>query len=276
MARVTKQSVYKQYGIVYDPKTGKLESPIGPVAELLKCGNSKIGKVWQLSTLPTNGLVHTKGYGDVCGTCPCHCAGCYGTKGCYNFYSVRDAIARNTILVRDWMTWARSALMAQLDYITKDNTKPARVRWHVTGDMFSLDYALMLRDICNAYTVARFWTYTKSEFGHVFDDVANCNVVNSMIIGVGYNFGHIDYVLDTYCHLVDMGETPWLCPCGTRDDGTKCDACDGCILHKYVLFGEHSTEYDITADPLYGLYTDIVRMQATHTAREVAAYIRAL
>lgn len=42
--KTSKAAIYAKYGIKYDAKTGTIETPIGPVKELLKVGNSKTGK----------------------------------------------------------------------------------------------------------------------------------------------------------------------------------------------------------------------------------------
>ena len=58
--RISKAAIYAKYGINYDAKTGTIESPIGPVKELLKVGNSKTGKkvrTWSMNQT----------------TCPVHC-----------------------------------------------------------------------------------------------------------------------------------------------------------------------------------------------------------
>ena len=53
--RVTKQQIYAKYGIKYDSRTEKIESPIGWINPVLVKGNRKIGpKTYHFSTLPGN------------------------------------------------------------------------------------------------------------------------------------------------------------------------------------------------------------------------------
>lgn len=195
--RLTKKQNYRNYGIEFNGK--KLIAPNGlELNELLKLGNTKIGKVWQFSTLPTALVINTKSYGAVRGTCPYTCEHCYGTCGNYCFPSVRDSLARNAIVARECLNWTFNALKAQLAWITKDNTKTVNVRIHVTGDFFNLDYATMWKILAIQFPCVSFWTYTKSQYGDMFDDVPNLNVVKSVIDGIGFNFGTIAYILDTY------------------------------------------------------------------------------
>lgn len=115
--KITRQekikTVFEEYGIIYNPETEKIYSPINGgmwINLLLVDGNAKIGKgIYHFSTLPTNKHFHlnialtkketvikskkSKKIGqtttvvalddekpvfvDVDGTCPCTCDGCY-------------------------------------------------------------------------------------------------------------------------------------------------------------------------------------------------------
>ena len=273
--RLTKKQNYSDYGITFNGK--KLVAPNGlELNELLKLGNTKIGKVWQFSTLPTALVINTKSYGAVLGTCPCTCEHCYGTCGNYCFPSVKDSLARNTIIARAYLDWLYQALRAQLNWITKGNTKAVRVRVHVTGDMFSRDYARMWKKLASEFTVANFWTYTKSQYGGLFDDVPNFNVVKSVINGIGFNFGTIAYVLDTYRYLVKAGKSVYVCPCGIENDGTHCDTCTGCREHEYVLFVLHSTpDYSAVDDELYPVFKAFIDYQKTMSPEDLVAWLEA-
>ena len=216
---------------------------------LLIQGNDKIGKgVWHFSTLPTceNG-----------GTCFCTCKNekgditCYGVYGRYVFESVRDSLARKTWIVRNDLTWFTAEIIRE---IRQKKIKYCRI--HVTGDFFSGAYVRAWIAIAMACPDTKFWTYTKS-YGHGFDgdlnelnSLVNVNIVRSMIKGCGYNYGTCQHLLDIYYKLLSEGETPYICPCGHRDN-IHCDNCHGCTDNKYVLFIEHSTDYDAKKDPLF-------------------------
>ena len=102
-----------------------------------------------------------------------------------------------------------------------------------------------------------FWqTYTKS-YGHGFDNelnalnaLENVNIVKSIVPGCGFNFGHCNYILDTYYKLISEGEKPFICRCGI-DKNQHCNNCTKCSTCKYVLFIEHSTEYKAEKDPCF-------------------------
>lgn len=223
------------------------------INELLVNGNAKIGKnVYHFSTLPTceNG-----------GTCFCTCAGCYGTKGNYNFKSVRNALKVRTDVARQDLDFFKSEIVRE---IVKHKVKFVRI--HATGDFFSREYVEAWQIIAMTCPNTVFWTYTKS-FGHGFDDALNAlnalpnvNIVKSIVDGCGFNFGHCDYILDTYYKLLSEGQRPYICPCGT-DDSVHCNECHKCAEREYVLFLEHSTGYNAVSDPLYSEVKKVVENQ---------------
>lgn len=221
------------------------------IRELLKQGVEKIGKnVWHFSTLPTceNG-----------GTCFCTCENGYCQKGRYNMESVKESLKARTNIVR-----------ADLQYFVNEAVREIRahkvkfVRIHVTGDFFCKEYCFAWYAIIKACPGVTFWTYTKS-YGYGFDDaiklvnsLPNCNIVESDIPGCGYNFGHCDYILDTYYKLLLNGDNPYICPCGT-DPTVHCNDCHKCAERKHVLFLEHGTKYKAAKDPLFSKVAEIVK-----------------
>lgn len=223
------------------------------INELLVNGNAKIGKnVYHFSTLPTceNG-----------GTCFCTCEGGYCTKGNYNFKSVKAALAGRTEVVRNDLEFFTAEIIREIR-----SHKIQYVRIHATGDFFSREYTNAWQTIAKECPKTVFWTYTKS-FGHGFDDALNAlnslpnvNIVESIVPGCGYNFGHCDYILDTYYKLISQGEKPYICKCGI-DDTVHCNDCRKCSERKYVLFLEHSTGYKAENDPLFNAVADIVNNQ---------------
>ena len=233
-----------------NPKTGKVFG----VKDLLVKGNSKIGKnVYHFSTLPGTEVFHLDAFNyDAKGTCFCDCVGCYGKSGNYKRYPTTYALLALRTM------WAREATEKIAEIIISEikRKKIKYVRIHATGDFFGRSYALAWLEIVKACPECIFWTYTKS-YGHGFDDVLNeinslpnANIVESVIAGCGFNYGHISYILDTYYKLLSQGEKPYICRCGI-DPNQHCESCTGCSTHKYVLFIEHSTEYKAEKDPLY-------------------------
>jgi len=249
-------AIYTKYGI--ETSGDKLITPIDGITTtpILKNGNAKVGKgVYTFSTLPTNKEFATA-YGTIKGTCNCHCDGCYATKGCYNFKSTINALALNTILSRRCIDWLESAINAQLEIIGNCD-----VRISAAGDMESAAVVAMWQRIATKNSGCRFWTYTKyAEFETAFDGIDNANIVKSLIPGIGYNFGHCDYIIDTYNKLKEDGKKVHICKCGF-DDKQHCNNCDGCRINEFVLFVEHSTAYKAADDANFGKLADIVNNQ---------------
>lgn len=261
MARITKADIYKKYGIEFDGKY--ITSPIGKIRELLKQGNSKVGKhVWTFSLLPTNKIFHVKINGvamDIRGTCPCHCVGCYATTGHYTQHTAKQSMAINTYLVNNHIDFVKRAITAQLEYIGR-----GEVRIHASGDFMtenSSEYSKMWLDIAKMFPSIRFWTYTKCKcYESLFDNLKNANIVKSIIPEIGINFGHCDYIINTYYTLREIGKTVYICKCGI-DKNQHCERCGVCATYEYVLFLEHSTAYNAEKDPLYGKLCEVVMNQ---------------
>ena len=259
--RLTKAAIYEKYGIVYDTKRNKVFHPVlGWIRPVLKKGNQKLGKgIYTFSTLAGTTLYHTslEACCDIKGTCACDCPGCYAKTGRYVFQNVIDSNARNTFLAMTDLVFLKHAILAQIeaDHITL-------VRIHAAGDFVSIEYVDMWIDICIETPNVIYWTYTKVDFAlHAFDNVSNCNVVNSIIDGIGLNYGHCDYILDTYDYLLSQGETVYICRCGI-DPSQHCENCKGCSANKYVLFIEHSTDYVAASDPLFDTLKALIESQA--------------
>jgi len=96
-----------------------------------------------------------------------------------------------------------------------------------------------------------FWTYTKvKECESLFDGIDNANIVKSVINGIGVNYGHCDYIMNTYNKLKAMNASVYICRCGI-DKNQHCENCKHCATADFVLFIEHSTAYKAEKDPLY-------------------------
>lgn len=260
--KVTKKQVYAKYGIEY--KDDKIISPIGKINELLKEGNSKTGQaVYTFSILPGTGiykLVLDNGYGFlVAGTCIFDCNGCYAKNRRYKMDSVTKSLAINTYLVNNYLDFVKACISAQLDYIGR-----GEIRIHAAGDFNTLnsdDYVTMWHDIAEKNLSFRFWTYTKiKKYENLFDDLKNANIVKSVVPGIGFNFGHCDYIINAYYTLKNMGLPVYICKCGI-DKQQHCEKCGVCASYKYVLFLEHSTDYKAEDDILYPKLCEIVNNQ---------------
>lgn len=224
-------------------------------------GNDKIGNVWHASTLPTDKTFNIELGGEnvsVCGTCPTHCEGCYGTKGNYQrFPAIYQLLGLRTLFLKKYPDIYFKVAVFQ---IIAENIQ--LIRLHATGD-FIRGEASGWYNIFKALPNVKGWTYTKCKFTKeikALDSLDNFNIVKSIIKGCGFNFGHIDYLLKTYNRLTDEGKKPYICRCGI-DKTQHCDNCKGCASNEYVLFIEHSTEYKAEKDPLYETIKAIIESQ---------------
>lgn len=255
---MSKKEIYSKYGI--DFKDGKILSPIGWINPLLVNGNAKLGKgVWTFSTLPTNRVYIVEINGEkveIKGTCPCHCDGCYATKGFYNMPSVLKSNAIKTLLVRRFLDFVERAIKAQIE---ADCILLLRI--HASGDFFSIEYIEMWHRIVKEMSNCVYWTYTKNPLAEsAFDDLNNINVVKSIVKGHGFNFGHCDYIIKVYHALKAEGKPVYICRCGV-DPNQHCVNCKGCSENLYVLFIEHSTDYIAENDPAYPELVKLIESQ---------------
>ena len=245
---MTKKEIYAAHGI--ELKDGKILSPVGMISPLLVNGNAKLGKgVWTFSTLAGNIEYNAVVNGNavtVKGTCVCNCQGCYAQTGFYKMSSTVNALAIRTIIARDYVDFMVRAITAQ---IHADGITLCRI--HAAGDFIGTDYIMAWRKIVKACKGCKFWTYTKNPVAeNAFDDLDNINIVKSIIPGCGFNFGHCDYIINTYDMLKAAGKSVHVCKCGF-DKNQHCVNCKGCSENEYVLFVEHSTAYKAAEDPRY-------------------------
>ena len=259
MKKESKKAIYAAFEIEYE--NGKILAPLfGLINPLLVDGNSKLGKgVWTFSTLPGNKLysvvINGKAF-DVLGTCLCNCAGCYAQTGFYNMPSVMQSNAIKTVLSREYMDFVKRAIIAQ---IHAENIKLCRI--HASGDFFNSAYVNMWREIIKACPDCVFWSYTKNaDAENAFNDLANVNIVKSIIPGFGFNFGHCDYILKVYKALKAMGKSVYICRCGI-DKNQHCVNCKGCSENAFVLFIEHSTAYKAETDAAFDELKAIIESQ---------------
>lgn len=274
--KITKKDIYAKYGIEYRAIDGKVLSPMfGWIKPLLVDGNGKIGKgAYHFSTLPTNRIYNViisgKEY-NVKGTCPCTCMNkdgkitCYATKGNYNFKSVIASLAKKTLLCYENLYFVKRAIMAQIE---ADKIKLVRI--HAAGDFYSMEYAIMWKDIVNEFPGVTFWTYTKNKACEsVFDSCSNGNIVKSFLPNGKMNYGHCDHIMAMYEMLKSAGKKVHICFCGIEKfagiPAKHCTNCHSCAECDYVLFIEHSTDYKAELDPLFPALVEMILAQETES-----------
>lgn len=244
---MTKKEIYAKHGIQFE--NGKILYNGKWIAELLKEGNSKTGKrVYTWSMLPGKE-----------GTCVCTYKGCYAMTGFYRMANVQETLAINTEIVNADIGFFYNAISAQIETIGK-----GEIRIHAAGDFNTKDpetYANTWYRIAKENPSFLFWTYTKvKQFENLFDDLPNGNIVKSIIDGVGFNFGHCDYIIETYFKLKAMGANVYICRCGI-DKNQHCENCKHCATHGFVLFIEHSTDYKAEKDPRFAELKALIESQ---------------
>lgn len=244
---MTKREIYAKYGIEYKDEHILYNGTW--ICELLKEGNTKTGKRVYTFSLPAG----TKG------TCPCDCIGCYAKVGRYATPTVIESNARNLHIVNDNIDFFYKAVSAQLEIIGK-----GEIRIHASGDFKTKnpqEYANTWHRIAKENPSFLFWTYTKmKEFETLFNDIPNGNIVKSVINGIGFNFGHCDYIIETYKKLKAMDASIYICRCGI-DKNQHCENCKHCATSEFVLFIEHSTDYKAEKDPLFETLKVIIDSQ---------------
>ena len=266
--KMTKKQIYAQRGIDFDGS--HIKSPAGWISPVLVDGNGKIGKgIYHFSTLPGTAIYSVVIDGasyDVNGTCPCDCVGCYAMTGNFKRYpDVMRGLAIKTWLARNYMKWLENAILAQID---ADHIKFIRI--HASGDFFSIEYVQLWKRIALARPDVTIWTYTKFKAAeNAFQDIPNANIVKSIIPGKGKNYGTCAYVLALYEYLKTAGKNVYICRCGI-DPNQHCTNCRGCSVNEYVLFIEHSTEYNAKKDPLFPVIKQIIESQAIPAAAPAA------
>lgn len=120
--------------------------------ELLKLhiskGNKKIGRVHNFSLAPILSCIN-------CGKCVWLC---YDVKACLQYANVRIARAENLAMMRKDMERTFNLIDKYI------STRKARkyFRWHVSGDILSVEYFSMMVEIARRHPDWRFWTYTKA------------------------------------------------------------------------------------------------------------------
>lgn len=174
--------------------------------------------------------------------------------------NVKKALALNTSIVNDDIGFFYNAVSAQLETIGN-----GEIRIHAAGDFHTKnphEYAMTWYRIVKENPSFLFWTYTKMrEYETLFDDLPNGNIVKSVVDGIGFNFGHCGYIIDTYKKLKAMDANVYICRCGI-DKNQHCENCGHCGKAQFVLFIEHSTAYKAEQDERYQELRELIESQA--------------
>ena len=110
-------------------------------------GNRKIGRVHNVSTAPII----------TCGNCS-HCSGlCYDVKANIQYKNVMNARARNTVIATEHF----DAFFTGIRYYIAHRKANKYFRWHVGGEIPSIEYFAEMVKTAEMFPDWTFWTYTK-------------------------------------------------------------------------------------------------------------------
>lgn len=256
----SKKEFFAEYGVEY--KGGKILAPWGEYVTLpLTWGSKTHCYGWSTLAGTKEWKVEFNGSSQVMkGTCVCQCQHCYGCNGRYAMPGVYNANAWRTVAAREYQDWLANAITAQINWGVKGNPL-GFVRVHITGDFFDMGYVNMWKRIKANCPLTRMWAYTKNkEAEDAFDDVADFNIVKSLVPGFGFNYGHCDYVMSMYHALKEAGVPTHICRCAITND-QHCNNCRACQDLTYVLFLEHGSNYNPQKDPLWNDFVSLVESE---------------
>lgn len=143
-----KESIDKMIRIANSYRKTFNDLSIEDITMCISNGNSKIGKVMNVSLMPVI----------TCGNCK-ECKGfCYDIKACLRYPdTVINARMRNTVLLFK----NRDEYFNRINWKISRRKKNKFFRWHVAGDIIDIDYFSRMVEIAVNHPDFIFWTYTK-------------------------------------------------------------------------------------------------------------------
>lgn len=220
--------------------------------------NSKMGFVQSFSTTP--GADHGCAQSETGGCDPNQAHRkdadyqvCYVWQYYQQYPQTRAAYDRNLALINADLSEVESQIKAHLIL-----TQPKKFRWHVSGDILSLEYLQMMIRVAKRFTGTRFLAYTKAL--RILRQVDRSMIPNNLVIFISsMSEAQTDYIKSdqqlsqypiAYCssdlesdqnvpdnRLRLPGYTN--CPEQITDGKIKCDQCMVCWSGKQVRFYPH-------------------------------------
>lgn len=143
------ESIKKLLGLIREKETFYDNIPFTEIKMSISNGNSKIGKVMNVSLPPIR----------TCANCK-ECRNfCYDIKACLQYPDhVLDARMRNLAVLKQ----NRTEYFNRIEWKISRRKKNKYFRWHVAGDIVDLDYFANMVRIAVNYPDFIFWTYTKN------------------------------------------------------------------------------------------------------------------
>ena len=216
-------------------KADYMKKDVKKIKECISNGNTKIGKVMNVSLMPIM----------TCGNCKECKHFCYDIKACIQYPdTVIDARIRNTVLLlKD-----RNEFFRRIEKKISRRRKNKYFRWHVAGDIIDIDYFSRMVEIAWNHPDFVFWTYTKmynivndyvSLFG-IYSIPANLHIMFSKWDGLKmdnpYNFPVFACKMKNGNKDEMSWATMYKCP-------GNCDICKkanrGCLAGENTFADEH-------------------------------------
>lgn len=144
----TNESIRKALAIANATGRELDKLPASDIEMCISDGNSKIGRVMNVSLMPVM----------TCGNCKECKYLCYDIKACLQYPgTVINARMRNTVLLRK----DRAEYFRRIDAALSRRRKNKYFRWHVAGDIVDVDYFSNMVRLARKHPDFIFWTYTK-------------------------------------------------------------------------------------------------------------------
>ena len=170
-----------------------------------------------------------------CGNCDACRTDCYAKKRYRQYPSVKAAWDRN---LRLW-TKNRYLYLSQIhDYL--EDKKPARFRWHTSGDILSQGYLNGMIDIATAFPKTNFLVYTKMYWLN-YPDLIPDNLCIVFSVWPGLKLGK-QAVRFPLAFMLDKNNPDSRIPATAIPCSGSCDTCERCWHLKpgdAVVFHKH-------------------------------------
>ena len=158
--------------------------------DILKIGNLKLSKNIARFSLPE--II----------TCSCNCHGCYAKKRLFN--NVKKSRLNNLFLIEHalqdkiLLEFLKIKLEYELkvhDFRCKLKNKKSVMRWHDSGDIYSMDYFNFILDIAFKNPYIKFYTYTKNmQVWHEYKKLQKNNKLpQNFNIVCSFIYNHVNY-----------------------------------------------------------------------------------
>ena len=144
----TVESLKKAAGKLRDAMDMYSKQPFYKLRLHISKGNKKIGRVHNFSMAP----------GITCPNCDCCLPYCYDVKAVLQYGNVVNARAENTVMM--YMDMEKTFSM--IDTYISSRRAHKFFRWHVSGDIISVEYFDHMVTIARNHPDWIFWTYTKA------------------------------------------------------------------------------------------------------------------